>query len=286
MPSKQLLVVIDPLTDDQLALNRAVHLAADLDASLLLFCCCYLNDEEMGDYSSRKDAKRSHVSDTSAWLNELAGPLMSQGLDVTCEIVWNQRWEVMVAQAAARCGAHLIVKSSFQHSALSRKFSRTSDVYLMRTASCPVLLVKSDDDWQNNIVLAAVSLDTPENSGHAQLNNRILTYAHRLAKATSAELHLVSALENSPDLAQVFKSLEDDDETPEEIAARQFGIASARMHIKAGNPKEVIAEVTQLLHADLVIMGTVARTGIAATLLGNTSEKVLDQLETDVMVVS
>lgn len=286
MASKQILVVIDPLTDDQLALNRAVHLAADLDASLLLFCCCYLSEDEMASYSSRKDAKRSHLAETSAWLKELAAPLKAQGLEVACEVVWNQQWEVMVAQAAARAGAHLVVKSSFQHSALTRKFSRTSDVYLMRTASCPVLLVKSDEAWQNNIILAAVSLDAIDTDEHGLLNNRILTYAHRLAKATDGELHLVSALENAPDLAALFSSLEDDPETPDEIAAQRFGVPIARMHVKPGNPKAAITEMAQTLHADVVIIGTMARKGLAATLLGNTAEKVLDAMDTDVMVVS
>lgn len=286
MASKQILVVIDPLTDDQLALNRAVHIAADLDANLLLFCCCYLSEEEMASYSSRKEAKRSHMAETSAWLKELATPLKAQGLDVDCETVWNQKWEVMVAQAAARTGAHLVVKSSFQHSALTRKFSRTSDVYLMRTASCPVLLVKSDDAWQNNIILAAVSLDAKDEGEHSLLNNRILTYGHRLAKATGGELHLVSALENTPDLAALFNSLEDDTLSADEIAAQRFGVPIARMHVKPGNAKLAITEIAQTLHADVVIIGTVARKGLAATLLGNTAEKVLDALETDVMVVS
>ncbi|AGN11339.1 universal stress protein [Simiduia agarivorans] len=286
MASKQILVVIDPLTDDQLALTRAVHLAADLDASLRLFCCCYLTEEEMASYNSRKDAKHSHMAETSAWLNELAAPLKAQGLEVDCEAVWNQQWEVMVVQAAARVGAHLIVKSSFQHSAMTRRFARTSDVYLMRTASCPVLLVKSDDAWQNNIILAAVSLDASDDDAHGVLNNRILNYAHRLAKATEGELHLVSALENTPDLSAIFSSLEDEPEAPDEIAAQRFGVPISRMHVKPGNPKAAITEMAQTLHADVVIIGTVARTGLAATLLGNTAEKVLDAMDTDVMVVS
>ena len=286
MASKQLLVVVDPLTDDQLALNRASHLAADIDAGVLLFCCTYLEDSEMKQYTSRRDAKQSHLASTREWLNELAAPLQNQGLNVSTEVVWNKKWEVMVAQAAARHGAHLIVKSSFLHGVLERKFSRTSDIYLMRSASCPVLLVKSDDAWQNNIVLAAVSLEASDNSTHDLLNNQIITISQRLARATKAELHLVSALEKQPDLAEVLGILDDEDGTPDEIAAQRFGVPSARMHIKSGSARDVIVETAQLLHADVVVLGTVGRTGIAATLLGNTAEKVLDALETDVMTVS
>ncbi|BFM13719.1 universal stress protein UspE [Simiduia litorea] len=284
MAGNKLLVVIDPLTDDQMALGRAVKLALEINASLHLFCCTYLSEDELLEYSSRKDAKHSQVQETKDWLQELAQPIKNQGLEVSCEVVWNQRWEMMVAQAAGRVDATLIVKSSFQHSALSRKFKHTSDFYLMRAAPCPVLLVKSDEAWQNSIILAAVSLNEHEPE-HDVLNNRILTQAQRLAKATGFELHLVSAIEKTPNFVKLFHLLEHSEAPDQQLAAERFGIPSANMHLREGKAKAVITDLTQELHADLLVIGTAARAGVQATLVGNTAEKILDKVETDVMVV-
>lgn len=285
MAGNKLLVVIDPLTDDQLALGRAVKLALEIDASLHLFCCTYLSEEELLEFGSRKDAKHAQVHETKAWLHELAEPIKRQGLDVSCEVVWNQKWEMMVAQAAGRFGATLIVKSSFHHSAMSRKFKPTSDFYLMRTAPCPVLLVKSDQTWQNSIVLAAVSLNDSEPE-HEILNNRIFTQAQRLANATGFELHLVSAVGKASNFVKLFHLLEHNETPDQDLAAQRFGIPSANMHLREGNAKAVIADLSQELHADILVIGTAARDGVKATLIGNTAEKVLDSVEIDVMVVS
>lgn len=285
MNARKLLVVIDPSTDDQLALGRAVHLALGTQSELHLFCCTYLNDEEMSVFSSRKDAKHTQLTNTKAWLEELAEPVRAQGLVVQCEVTWNQKWETMVSQAAGRIGANLIVKTSFKHSRLERALSRTSDVYIMRTAPCPVLLVKAEEPWQNGIVLAAVCLSANE-PDHEPLNNVIISRARRLAQATNSELHLVSAVEKTPELIQMFQWMEEPEAEPKELVSRRFGIPSHFIHIVEGAPKNALPDTVQALHADLLVMGTAARTGLAATLLGNTAEKVLDQLDVDLLCIS
>ncbi|UTA48022.1 universal stress protein [Simiduia sp. 21SJ11W-1] len=285
MSAQTLLVVIDPVTDDQMALRRAVSLALETQAQLHLFCCTYLTDDEMGSFSSRKDAKHTQVTSTKQWLEELAEPVRAQGIKVRCEVVWNQKWEVMVAQSAGRIGAKFVVKTSFKHSKLERALRRTSDIYLMRTSPCPVLLVKADDDWQNGIVVAAISLEDGQSS-HDQLNNKIVSQAQQLANATKAELHLVSAVHHSANLRDLFQLTDSDDHPPAEMVAQRFGVATNRVHLVDGAAIDVIPDSVQKLHADLLVMGTVARTGLAATVLGNTAEKVLDQLSVDLFSVS
>ncbi|MBB3169906.1 universal stress protein [Simiduia aestuariiviva] len=285
MNAQTLLVVIDPLTDDQMALSRAVAIALCTKSRIHLFCCTYLDEQELGKFSSRKDAKHTQLTETRTWLDELAAPLLAQDIPVSCEVVWNQKWEIMVAQAAGRIGAALIVKTSFKHSTLERAIKRTSDVYLMRTAPCPVMLVKSDEAWQNGIILAAVSLEEnrPE---HEQLNNVIFSQARKIAAATNSELHLVSALDSTPELIKLFQWTDESEQAPVELVAQRFGLPARQIHLIEGTAKDVLTDTVQALHADLIIMGTVARSGLVATVLGNTAEKVLDLLEVDLLTVS
>ena len=56
-------------------------------------------------------------------------------------------------------------------------------------------------------------------------------------------------------------------------------------HLSRGDARAVIPELARALHADLVVMGTVARTGISGLLIGNTAESILDQLDCTVLAV-
>jgi len=47
----------------------------------------------------------------------------------------------------------------------------------------------------------------------------------------------------------------------------------------------VIAPLAAELWADLVVMGTVARTGISGLIIGNTAEAILDQLTCSVLAI-
>ena len=57
------------------------------------------------------------------------------------------------------------------------------------------------------------------------------------------------------------------------------------MHIKEGPADIIIQQVARKLDAVVTVIGTVARTGLSAALIGNTAEIVIDKLESDVLVL-
>ena len=56
-------------------------------------------------------------------------------------------------------------------------------------------------------------------------------------------------------------------------------------HIKRGPVEKVITSRAAKVRAQVVVMGTVARKGVKARLLGNTAEKVLRHMKTDVLAI-
>jgi nucleotide-binding universal stress UspA family protein len=60
---------------------------------------------------------------------------------------------------------------------------------------------------------------------------------------------------------------------------------SPRLHLPNGPAQKMIAASATELKADLVVMGTVARTGIPGFIIGNTAESILDQLDCSVIAV-
>jgi universal stress protein E len=67
------------------------------------------------------------------------------------------------------------------------------------------------------------------------------------------------------------------------VLINSCGIASERVHIRMGEPEEVIVQSATEMQANLVVVGNSARTGLAAVMRGNTVEKVLDRLDCDVL---
>jgi nucleotide-binding universal stress UspA family protein len=57
------------------------------------------------------------------------------------------------------------------------------------------------------------------------------------------------------------------------------------VHLLKGDPAEVIAEFAKAGGVDLIVMGTVARTGIGGLLIGNTAESTLQRVDCSVLAV-
>ncbi len=282
----KLMAIIDPTSAEQAALDRAVRLAVDTRGSVHAFCCVYLSEQQMADFPSRKDAKHHELNRILRWLDDLAKPIAAQGVSITTEAYWNENWYDSACHAAARHGASMIVKNTEPHTTLARKLSRTSDYTLLRYAPCPVLLTKSDDDWINGRILAAVAMNNRDPE-HEILNNTIVTEAQRLARATGFELHLVSVHYERADIANVLNILVEEDASFEDVIAERFGVPPAHVHIKEDPyAKNAIIDTAREVAADVLVIGTIARKGLQGALLGNTAEKVLDELDIDILTVN
>jgi nucleotide-binding universal stress UspA family protein len=69
------------------------------------------------------------------------------------------------------------------------------------------------------------------------------------------------------------------------IGKEAFEHLSPQYHLLRGAASKVIPLTARRLKADLVVMGTVARTGIAGLIIGNTAEAILEQLRCSVLAV-
>jgi nucleotide-binding universal stress UspA family protein len=58
-----------------------------------------------------------------------------------------------------------------------------------------------------------------------------------------------------------------------------------RVHLIKGEAGRVIPEVAAQNEADLIVMGTPSRSGVAGFLIGNTAEKILHKVDCSVLVV-
>ena len=53
-----------------------------------------------------------------------------------------------------------------------------------------------------------------------------------------------------------------------------------------GAAASVIRDTAERIGADLILIGTVARSGLMGTVVGNTAERILDETRSDVLVLN
>jgi universal stress protein E len=66
---------------------------------------------------------------------------------------------------------------------------------------------------------------------------------------------------------------------------RGMRIPAARRHLVASHPIDAIHAVARSIDTAIVVMGAVSRSGLKRAFIGNTAERILDQLPCDVLVV-
>ena len=266
----KILAVIDPTTDKQRALTRALNIAQRADASVHAYLCCYSSVES----DHFLALKRAELARHEAWLDNLVASENLDAVDVTSEVAWDEDWRQALAAAAAEYDCDLIVKAAYHHSAPGRHLLKTSDWAVLRNAQCPVLLVKRDSIAPVKRILIAVNPGV-EDQRHQQLNADIIAIGKQLAEDRDAfELHAVSAYTGSEAFTH-----------PPELA-ELVGIDESRAHCTAGTPDDVIVDCAKLLESEMVIMGTVSRAGLSGLTKGNTAERALDRLDTDILVTT
>jgi universal stress protein E len=261
----KIMVVIDPTQEQQPAFDRALDSARLTGARLHLYACL--------DPVSGTGQAGAGADTCQGMLERLMNRAQADGVEASSELEVADDWRQHAVTAAARCSASMVFKNSQEHSQLDRQMRSTSDWTLLRFSPCPVLLVKNYRDWKHRRVLAAINSGTTDEA-HIKLNNQIISFAQSFSDAYGSDAHFVSAYKDSnraPSLAE----LADDCGTPQE-----------HVHIVKGNAAEVITQTAEEIEADLIIIGTVGRTGLRGTVVGNTSERLLDQTRSDLLVLN
>jgi universal stress protein E len=268
MQIDRLLVVYDPTTESQHALERSAIIAGNEGSSVHLYACIY-EDTSPGGEADRDAA----LAAQEAILVKAAEPLVREGIPVTTEVEWGKDWYTAIIDAAGRNKAGAVLKSSHPHSKGERRLKKTSDWTLIRECDCPVLLVKMPASKEPRKVLAAIDIGSGK-EGYGEMNDTILKFCQRYIGSDQAEISFINAhkdLPSRPDRGTLI---------------RTCGVDVDRIFIEMGNPDEVIVKKAEEQDVNLVVIGNSARSGLSALVKGNTAEKVLDQLECDLLALA
>jgi len=192
----------------------------------------------------------------------------------------------------------LLVKSANKHNAVAATLFGNTDISLLRKCPCPVWIIKPSRKKRIDTILAAV--DLTETSEAKQLAGQILNLSAGLAQLEKSDLHVlnvwqpnfephVRTLISRQEYANMMKMLKDNSRAS--LRALIQGTpdlpvnGAMSQHLEKGHAEVVIPKFVKDHKIDLLVMGTMSRTGIPGFLIGNTAEKVLDTVDCSVLTL-
>ncbi len=280
----QLFVVIDPTSEVQIALVKALLIAKLGDCHIHAFVCIYEDFGKRHDSSARRDSRDNAMTEAREWLEQALEPCRAARVPYSVEIAWNGRWVESVMHAVAKSGCDLLIKSTWEHSRARRFFRQTSDFTLMRYCACPILFTSAAQEWKSDRILACLDFESNDRE-HTRLNHAVLRDARAFGEIVGMDLYLASA----------YKTRLSDDHLPLETYGRPvdaaalgelYRVDAERIVLRRGEPVDTLAAICEALDPSIVVLGTIARTGIAGKLIGNTAEKLLDRVAADILTVN
>ena len=292
---KQILAIIDPTADSQYGLSRSIELAKKSGASITAFMSIYDFSYEMTTMLSgdeREAMRNAVVKDRQAWLDEIL--TQYPDIKIQSKVVWHNRSYEAIIDTVINEQFDIVIKSTHKHDTLKSVIFTPTDWHLIRKCPAPVLLVKEHAWPESGNILAAVNAIS-ENEQHLALNNRIIKDAQFLCELANAKLSLVNAYPATPvniaiEIPEFNPSVYNESVKKHHIEsthtlASKHNISHQACAIEEGLPEDVIPDVAARLNSELVVIGTVGRTGLSAALVGNTAEHVIDSLDCDVLAL-
>lgn len=308
---KKLLCIIDPDQNYQPVVARALVLAENNQANLKIVATVARSGAQAN--LSQHGAAQLQTEWVNICLMKLEASLapyrktteIQSGLLVGIPFL-------EIIREVLRNNHDLVIKApenpSWLHSVLG-----SEDMHLLRKCPCAVWMLKPDSAGRHDRILAAVdvseSYPAEEMPARRALNLRVLRTAMSLALSEFAELHLVTVwdaealgslrrartgISQAPTLASIEHVREKNERALKALmqeAVNSLGRETldylkpvSHLVIK-GSPRREIPIIAKEIQTDVIVMGTVARTGISGFFMGNTAETILNQIDCSVLAV-
>ena len=308
---RKVLAVLDD-SETQTALLSAAALAERHGAALEAIACVEPpHDLNVLARLAGRDTARlvEELHDHAA--EEMAARLAAHlpGREVPSRVVVGKAFVEIIRHVIAS-GCDFVVKTAEPPSGIHRFLFQSTDQHLLRKCPQPVWLQTPDARPVPKCVIAAVDVDVwdaAEPETLLALNRRVLDTARRVAAPSGAEVFALHAWDAAGEgLVWAFASRADAQKATEAYIEEMLDArhnAMSRLldslvedatvgagtpivpRLVRGAPEQVIEQQARQLGADVVVMGTVARTGLGGVIIGNTAENIINNLECPVIAV-
>lgn len=297
-PFRKILVAVEGNPDSRVAPAWAARLARHRGADVMLLGVT----PRLSWYERLASPIRGVIEDAllreeREVLEGLAAPLREAGLPFASEARLGRPW-LEFAREAVRGGHDLLIKDvgPGEHGLF-----HATEWHLLRACPCPVLLAREARPPARLLALVdpARGALPAEQEGRDALGAAILDLAASLAEQEGCGLAVAHAWNAAGsgllrrhgfDEQQVEAYVEGERAAAREALDRLLApfrgrIDPGAVHLRRGRPEQVIPRLVEAEAVDLIVMGTVARSGIAGLVIGNTAETILQRIRCSVLAI-
>jgi universal stress protein E len=286
-----ILFVSNGIADKTEALKQSLRLAHNNKAKLKAFIVIPELPSKMADYM--KGYESFHINQLKESIQVILNQ-MNVGVEeisLQIEVLNDNKPADSIIRQVIRNSHDLIIKETEIKDDIAG--FKAIDMELLRKSPCPVWLSRPSKPQKNIRIAVAIDPEDSASESH-HLSLRLLALSSSLADIFGAELHLISCwdfpLEDSLHYAP-WIDIEREEMQRNVIEARtlhfsalekllkQSGVAGKmHLHHERGRPDQVIPQMIENKKIDILVMGTLARTGIPGFIIGNTAENVLQKI--------
>lgn len=309
-PFKNILYVAEATDAQGAALARAVSLSENNQADLTVLgvvpeFAAYFG---IANGPTSEELQTHMVAQRREQLQTLIAPYRER-LEIKLEVRVGKTF--LEAIRMVMRGQHdLLMKQTEEPGFIERMFG-SDDMHLLRKCPCPVWLMQPHEKANYACIVAAVDFDFDlpgvVDNRDASLNQTIVDLSGALALSDFAALNFVHVWDAPGEMTVRSWASKPDEaadsyvdglrshhenalnhlrgQVKDRLGEVAFNHLSPRFHLLRGAAAKVIPDTARRLQADLVVMGTVARSGIAGLVIGNTAESILSQLHCSVLAV-
>jgi len=250
-----------------------------------------------GPYAGLDTGMRGVIEGRRTRLEKLARPLRKVGLSVDTIVSWDYPAADAIVRQVLKHKPDVLLAQSQRHKRLARAFLTNTDWELIRQCPCPVWLSKTPRLRDSGAVIAAID-PLHARAKPTELDAVILEAAKGVAGKRNGVVaaHVVELPQpiiagdlTSPLALPVSKKdlqrLEAEAKRAVARETRGYRIAERNQIVLPGNPAVQLPRTAKRRGARLLVMGAVSRSGLRRFFIGNTAERVIDEVPCDVLVV-
>lgn len=295
---KNILFFADGAVESSTALERALSLAGANDARLTVMDVLEENDSPP-QIESRFGIDLNQIlrqRRQEALENMISAFSETDSLIYTRVVSGTAFMEII--RAVLRNNYDLLIKAARTPANFSERVLGSTDMHLLRKCPCPVWIDRADAAFPYRKVLAAVD---PVDEGGLSCATLIMDLASSLAKRESARLEAVHAWQlhgesmlrsgrariSSVELENILERtrLQHQAKLDSLLGHYSMKTGDSGVRLLKGEPAQSIRGLSEQMRADLIVIGTVGRTGIPGFFIGNTAEEVLQTTPASILAV-
>lgn len=228
---------------------------------------------------------------------EIAGALAEQGIATTIK-QRNGKPDREIIGEVMEANCDLVMKPAESEGRKLEFLFGSTDMQLFRMCPVPVWIFKSTHSTELKRIMVAIDL-VPSDEQKTALADTVLQWGKHVAGLTAAELHIVHVWDlqweymvrgksvSKQTIDSLVAALEQRHRRwlDEALARNDLGADGIKVHFLKGDAKDALPMVARDEKIDLLVMGTVGRTGIPGFFIGNTAESVLRQVTCSVLAL-